>query len=163
MSRKLLSHSPPQRNAAVVVEMAVVMPIVLTICFGLIEVSRMLMLQHTADAAAYEGARQGMVPGATAAEAVAAAKVLLDADGLKGTTVTVQPDVITESTPVITVAVSIPMSKNTWLSFFSLGSSMITSEISLYCERPPVALLTGISEMKLKLNDIKVKVKGVGL
>ncbi len=113
------------------------MPIVFTICFGLIEISRLLMLQHTADAAAYEAAREGMVPGATANEAIAAARVLLDADGLKGTSVTVSPDVITESTPVLTVTVSIPISQNSWLNFFSVGSSMITSEMSIYCERPP--------------------------
>ncbi len=163
MSRDTVGSSHKYRRATAVVEMAVVMPIVFIICFGLIEISRLLMLQHTADAAAYEAAREGMVPGATANEAIAAANVLLNADGLKGTSVTVSPDVITESTPVLTVSVSIPVSQNSWLNFFSLGSSTITSEISLYCERPPVALLTGTTQMKLKLKDTSGKTKGTGL
>lgn len=152
-----------RRKASAVVELAVVLPVVFTICFSLIEISRLLLLQHTADAAAYEGARQGMVPGATAGEAITAAKVLLDADGLKSTMVTVEPETLDESTAIITVAVQIPVAENSWLRFFCLGETTISSEMSLYCERPPVALLTGINEMKFKVKKSKEKAKGIGL
>ncbi len=144
-----------QRTAAAVVELAVVIPVILVIFYALIEISRLLLLQHTADAAAYEGARHAMVPGATSSDAIAAANVLLQADGLKGTTIKVEPAEITEATSVITVEVLIPAAQNSWLRFFQLNGLLISGRISLYCERPPIALLTGISEMKSKAKKVK--------
>ncbi len=89
---------------------ALVLPIILLTFASIIEVSRVLLLQHTADTAAYEGARGGMVPGATATDAANASQALLDAAGLRSTEVVVSPTTITDETSLITVQVSIPVS-----------------------------------------------------
>ncbi len=90
-----------------------VLPVILLFLGGVIEVSRLLMLQHSADTAAYEGARCAMVPGASAAEARQAALELLAAANLKSATVTVMPDPLIESTSLITVTVDLPVRDNT--------------------------------------------------
>ena len=132
------------RTGAAIVEFAIVLPIVLLIFAGMIEISRVLLLQHSADTAAYEGARSGMVPGATSDEASNAAQLLLLAAGLQSTSITVTPVVITEDTPIITVRVEVPIAPHAWISPQWFKNSRVVSEISLFCERPPMIQLTGI-------------------
>ncbi len=137
------------RRAATVVEMAFVLPVIFLFFTAMIEISRLLMLQHSVDTAAYEGARNAMVPGATAQDAIDSAQKLLTAARLKSATVTIDPPIITEQTAVVTVTVQLPVDKNSWISpFFFKGA--VTSEVSLFCERPPMIQLTGIPQMKIK-------------
>ena len=138
------------RRGAAIVEFAIVLPTVLLIFAGMIEISRVLLLQHSADTAAYEGARSGMVPGATSDEASKAAQLLLLAAGLRSTSITVTPTVITEDTPIITVRVEVPIAQNAWISPHWFKNSMVISEISLFCERPPMVLLTGVPTIEAK-------------
>ena len=147
------------RRGAALVEFAVVFPMILLIFAGMIEISRILLLQHSADTAAYEGARSAMVPGATADEASQAARALLVAAGLKSSTITVTPLVVTESTPLITVRVEIPISQNAWISPTWFKKSKVTSETTLFCERPPMVQLTGIPQMQAMSAKAK-KAKG---
>ncbi len=72
-----------RRRGATLVEFAVTLPIVFLLFFGMIELSRLFMLQHSADTAAYEGARNAIVPGAKPQDAVLAASELLRAAGIK--------------------------------------------------------------------------------
>jgi hypothetical protein len=148
-------HRP--RLAAVLVEFAVVLPLVVVFSFGMIELARLLMLQHTADTAAYEGARQAMVPGATAGEAIEAAQAMLDAAELKDASISVTPALIEESTPVVTVNVIIPIKPNSWVAFFNLGDLDVSSEVSLFCERPAVVRLSGLPVMKAKKNEKRTR------
>jgi Flp pilus assembly protein TadG len=149
----------PIRCGAALVEFAVVLPIILLIFAAMIEISRVLLLQHSADTAAYEGARNAMVPGATSDEATQAAQALLTAAGLKSSKITVTPTEITEATPLITVQVEIPIAPNAWISPTWFGQSSVTSETTLFCERPPMVQLTGIPQMQKKSTNIK-KLKG---
>jgi Flp pilus assembly protein TadG len=142
------------RRAAVLVEFAMVLPLIMVIGFGMIELSRLMMLQHTADTAAYEGARHAMVPGATAEEAATAAQEMLDATGLRDTSIFVTPSEITESTPLITVRVDVPVGTNSWISFFRVGSYDVSSEVTMYCERPAVVRLSGRPKLKLKKDEL---------
>ncbi len=82
-------HTSHTRAGAALVELALVLPILFLFFVGIVEVSRILLLQHSIDTAAYEGARAGMVPGATAAEAKAAAVQLLTAARLKDATISI--------------------------------------------------------------------------
>lgn len=136
------------RRGAALVEFAFVLPIVLLIFAGMIEISRVLLLQHSADTAAYEGARCGMVPGATSEEASTAAQLLLVAVGLKSSSITVTPTVITEDTPLITVRVEVPIAPNAWISPQWFKNTCVVSETTLFCERPPMVQLTGVPVMK---------------
>lgn len=76
----------------------------------------MNVIRHTADNAAYEAARIAMVPGATAAEAVAEANRLLSIAGARGATVAVNPAILGPSTDEITVTVNVPMAANGWIT-----------------------------------------------
>ena len=149
------SNQASGRRGAAIVEFAIVLPITLLIFAGMIEISRVLLLQHSADTAAYEGARSGMVPGATSDEASIAARSLLAAAGLKSFTITVTPTLITENTPLITVRVEVPIAPNAWISPQWFMNSSVVSEITLFCERPPMIQLTGVPVMKSKSTKVK--------
>lgn len=131
-----------------------VLPLIMTIAFAMIELSRLMLLQHTADTAAYEGARHAMVPGATAAEAALAAQDLIDANGLRDVSIFVTPSEIREDTPLLTVRVEVPVAKNSWIAFFRVGSYEVSSEVTLYCERPAVVRLSGRPELKTKKKEL---------
>ena len=148
------------RTGAVLVEFAMVLPIVVVLFSGLIEISRVLLLQHTADTAAYEGARAAMVPGATADEAKLEATRLLEANGLHSTKVTVTPETLEEASPLITVLVEIPVGPNSWIAPIRFFNMNISSEVTLFCERPPIVRLTGVPALKAKKTKGKA---GAGL
>lgn len=138
------------REGAVVVEFALLLPILLLFFAAMIEISRALLLQHTVDSAAYEGARSAMVPGADAEDAVKAAMELLDSAKLKHGKITVEPTEITELTPVISVTVEVPLTANCWTTPLWFKKEKIRSEVTLICERPPMVQLTGLPMLQQK-------------
>ena len=97
------------------------------------------------------------MPGATSDEASKAAQTLLVAAGLNSSTIIVTPTVITEETPLITVRVEVPISQNAWISPQWFRNNCIVIEITLFCERPPMVLLTGVPAMSAKSNNLKGK------
>jgi hypothetical protein len=110
----------------------------------------MLLLQQTADTAAYEGARHAMVPGATTTEGLAEANRLLSQAKISKAQIVFEPETITEDTAAVSVHVKIPMADNNWF-FSQFGDSYnITSDVTLLCERVPITQLTGISAIKAK-------------
>ena len=62
------------RTAAVVVEFAICAPILFLFFFASLEFSRVNMIRQSVENAVYEGARRGIVPGATAANCRASAQ-----------------------------------------------------------------------------------------
>ena len=60
---------PQLRRGATVVEFSLVLPILFTILFGMIEFTRLSNIRHAADNAAYQAARAVVVPGASSADA----------------------------------------------------------------------------------------------
>jgi Flp pilus assembly protein TadG len=100
------------RGGATIVEFALVLPLFFLFLFASFEFGWANVLRHTADNAAYEGARCAMVPGGTAAEAIAKANSVLNAIGARNAKVTVNPSTITSSTTAITVTVDVPLKDN---------------------------------------------------
>ncbi len=139
------------------VEFAVVLPIMFLFFFAMIEIGRLLLLQHTVDTAAYEGARNAMVPGATADEARNAAQQIISSAGLRSATITVSPSVLLETTPLITVRVDVPIEGNSWGMPRFLSQGNVTSEVTLLCERPPVVQLTALPQIKSMAAKLKGK------
>lgn len=150
-----------QRTGAVLVEFAMVLPVIMFTFACMVEISRVMLLQHTADTAAYEGARSAMVPGATSVNAVDTATELLNAAGLRTTKVTVTPQVIDETTPLISVVVEVPVESNYWISPMLFQNMIVKSEVTLFSERPPVVQLTGVPAMKTKGTQAKPKAGGL--
>jgi Flp pilus assembly protein TadG len=118
----------------VTVEFALTVPLLFMIVFAAIEFSRVNVIRHTVDNAAYEGARDGVYPGATAADVRATAQSILNAVGTAGAVITVTPSNIQENTPEVTVRVEVPLDQNGWIfpSFFAgrtlTGSSTLARE-----------------------------------
>ncbi len=114
------------RRGTTTVEFALTAPILFFLLMGAIEFSRANMLQHTAVVAATEGARRGIIPGATATECEQAATNELAAVGFSSAEVVIDPTVINDDTSQVTVSVSIPMSGENGfvLPRFLVGGSM---------------------------------------
>ncbi|MCA9131863.1 MAG: pilus assembly protein [Planctomycetales bacterium] len=116
----------PFRRGSATVEMALTAPLLFLFFFGGIEFSRANMLRNVAENAALEGARAGILPGATAAQCIASADQQLALLDVVGGTVSVLPEVIEPDTPRVTVAVSVPMAENCLpLSKFVVGKTLV--------------------------------------
>lgn len=113
--RAIRIRRPADRSGAAAVEFAMTVPILFLLLFSSVELSRMNMIRQTANNAAYEASRKCTVPGATAADGRAAATSILQAVGIRGATVDVQPDPIVNTTPQVTATVTVPYSSNMWV------------------------------------------------
>ncbi len=96
------------RRGAATVEFALVCTILFLVVFAGVELSRLSMLRHTADHAAYLAARDAIVPGADADLIQGTAENHLPTIGVVSATVTVSPADITEETEEVEVTVTIP-------------------------------------------------------
>ena len=118
------TNGRPDRRGVVTVEFALSAPILFIIVLSGWEFSRINMIRNTADNAAYEGARVGMLPGSTAERAKETAKKALNAVGVNDATVTVDPPVIASDTNVVKVSISVPFASNSYgmVRFFASGN-----------------------------------------
>jgi Flp pilus assembly protein TadG len=133
--KRIASSRFAERSGVTVVEFAIVAPIFFLFLLASFEFGWMNILRHTADNAAYEAARTAMVPGATAADAVAKANSILSVVKARNATVTVTPPVITESTDHVTVAVDVPMGSNALVVPRFTGTKTIHCSATLRTER----------------------------
>ena len=113
------------RQGSTLVELAQTLPILLLILFACYEFGRANMIRHTAQAAAYEAARVGIVPGATVDEIRDAAAFILGTIGVRNFEVSILPTPITDQTEKVQVTVSTSMRENS-----SLG--LLFNENSVY-------------------------------
>ena len=120
-----------RRRGAATLEFAFVVPLVLLFFFAAFEYSRFSTLRHSAHLAAFEGARRGIVPGATSSDVQSRATTILDAVKIRGATITVSPTAITNSSPTVTVTVSIPIGDNTWVPLKFLRDTQLEAECTL--------------------------------
>ena len=139
-----------KRRGAALVEFALVLPIIAVFMVSTVSISQILMMQHTADTAAYEAARAAMVPGAHVNDAVVEAQELLDVAGLTDTEITVTPSVITEETGSVTVLVEVPLEQNSWILPDQFATHLVSSEVTLLTERSPIVRQTELPKVKAK-------------
>ena len=152
-----ISRVAVDRRGAALVEFAVVFPVILLFITATVEISRILMLQHTVDSAAYEAARSAMVPGANVADAKNEAMELIGAANLVDPVITVSPTEITEETAFVTVRVEVPANSNSWMLSTRFTDVIVSSEVTLLTERSPIVRLTGLPELKAKKSKLKGK------
>ena len=81
------------------------------------------MLKHATESAAYEGARIGILPGATQAGVQQAVDKVLDSIGAEGSSVEILPQTITAETEEIEVVVTVPYAPNAWIAPFVIQSN----------------------------------------
>ena len=105
-------NSIRDRWAATSVEFALCAPVFFFLVFGGIELSRVNMLIHTVESALLQGARRGIIPGATADQCRKAAQDVLDIGRIRSSTITISPTTITETTSAVSITVSVPLDNN---------------------------------------------------
>ena len=98
------------RNGALTIEVALCLPIMVLLLFGCYEITRTSMVLHATQSAAYEGARTGIVPGATQDEIEASVAFVLRTMGVQNFDVETIPAVIERDTPQLEVFVRVPVS-----------------------------------------------------
>ncbi|QDS87552.1 TadE-like protein [Rosistilla ulvae] len=76
------SRRKANRTGAAVVEMAICLPVLITLTVATIDVCSAMFLKESLSIAAYEGARVGIARGGTNAEATARVKEILDERGI---------------------------------------------------------------------------------
>ena len=95
------------RSGATTVEMAICLPVLFIFLFGAYELGRANMLLHATESAAYEGARVGILPGATVDKVEEACLEILASVGIDDADVTVTPRVIQQDTPRVIVQIDV--------------------------------------------------------
>jgi len=107
------------------VEMAIVSGLAFFFFFASLEVCRVSMIRHSVENALYEGARRGIVPGATSAEVQNVARSILARVGVSGAAIEVTPNNIQNSTPEISVRIRLPLDRGLFApAFFFVGKSL---------------------------------------
>ena len=124
-----------KRDGATTVEFAMTIPILFLLLFAALEFTRAFMLIHSADNAAYEGARRGIIPGANVAVVEQSARTILDAMGARNVSVTVTPNTIDNNVDEVTVDISIPMNQNGFLAPVFFKNRQIRSTMTMRRER----------------------------
>ena len=107
--------------------------------FHLFEFSRANQLRQTAIQAAYEGARVGITRGALASDVRAKAQAVLNAVGVKSSSIVVSPSTITPSTSTVSVTVSLDLSASGWLNIYFQTGNSISSTITLDSENKAIS------------------------
>ncbi len=95
------------RRGTAVVELAVVSPLMFAMLFGIIEFGWLFTVQHTMVNASREGARLGVLRGATVEEIVVQTQSFLEPMGLEDT-VTINVTEATVDDPFVTVQLTVP-------------------------------------------------------
>lgn len=120
-----------QPRGTTAVEFAFVAPVLILIVVATLELWRVHMFVHTANQAAYKAARSSVVPGATAAEVEQVAQSVMQSVGALATEVDLDPPVIDNNVPNVTVTVRIPMSSNGWIAARFFHASHIVAQSTM--------------------------------
>jgi Flp pilus assembly protein TadG len=136
MARKTDRHgSRTSRHGAVVVEMALCLPLLFFFFLAALEMSRVNMIRQTVENAVYEGSRRGVVPGATADDCRNAALAVLNSVSANDADIDVVPATLTDNVPEVTVSVEVPLNSNSWVVPFFFRDRFVTSSMTLRKER----------------------------
>ena len=107
--------SPSPRTGAATLEFAVVAPLLFMLVLGIVEFGRYMMVHEILTNGAREAERQAVLPGATQSDVDKVIKDYLDANLIAGYTVqATDPAAVSAGSP-ITVTVSVPYARVSWL------------------------------------------------
>lgn len=97
-------------------EFALCAPVFFVMIFGGIEFSRANVLMHTVESAAIQGARRGIVPGATAQQCRDEAERILKIARVKFYTISISPGTFTDDTESVAVTINVPIASNGYVT-----------------------------------------------
>jgi Flp pilus assembly protein TadG len=122
-------------RGATLLEFAVVAPLIFLFFFAAFEYSRFHSIRQTAHLAAFEGARRGIVPGATANDVQKQVDTILNTVGVQQAVVTIKPATLKNAAPSITVRIKVPIRENSWVPLHLLGDTTFDAACTLHRER----------------------------
>lgn len=142
MFTKPRNRKSATRRGAAAVELALCLPFLVALTFGMLEYNNMVVLRSRMVAASYEAARLATRPttseatAATGAAVIAYCNSLLTQLGVNGATVTLSPSNLTGAAPQtqVTVSVSAPFSQNTLTSLVISSSTTMNVSSTLVVE-----------------------------
>ena len=120
-----------KRQGTTTVEVAICLPVLFMFLFSAYELSRCNMLLHAAESAAYEGARVGIVPGATKEKIEDAVAFVLVSVGATNFNVNITPEVIDLGTEKVKVEVELNLSDNTAMPQMFIDDLRLRGECEL--------------------------------
>jgi Flp pilus assembly protein TadG len=138
--QKSLRHTHPRRGA-VTVEFAITAGLAFFFFFASFEFSRVAMIRGTVDNAIYEGARAGVIPGATVADVQRKTQDILKTALIRRATITVSPNPILFADPTVTVSVDVPLDGNLFSPSMFFGGKVVSRSIQMKREAAKFAKL----------------------
>jgi Flp pilus assembly protein TadG len=126
------------RRGAAAIEFALVMPVFLVLLLGMLECARLGMAVQVVTSAAREGCRVAALPGNTATTAQTRVNTVLSQSGFPSATITLTPSDPTTATggAAISLSLSVPFSKVSWLGTSSFINTQIGGSATFASERP---------------------------
>jgi Flp pilus assembly protein TadG len=130
------------RRGAVVVELAVCLPILVAVGFGMTEACNLVFVKARLQSAAFESVRLATRPttatnlAATAAQVQASCTTLLTQLGVQGATVVISPSSLANLAPqtLVTVTISAPISNNSVTSMVLSNSLAVSASATMIIE-----------------------------
>ena len=122
---KMSPRKAKTRRGVTAVEFALTLPVLILFLFATYELSRANMMIHTAEAAAYEGTRVGIIPGATAQETEQVVRGVLATVGIQDANIEFTPSNFATDSETITVKVSFLFKDNTLIAPFFMGNGAV--------------------------------------
>ena len=134
-NRKRNPASNRQRSGLATVEFALVLPVLITLTLGTIDLCSMMFLRESAVLAAYEGARQGVGRGRTDADVVDRVTEFLDERGVQysGNVCSISAPGFgaAETLENVTVTVTIPTEGNLILASEMISGLEVTANVTM--------------------------------
>ena len=142
VERRSNAGEPTARPGVAAVELALCLPLLVVLAFGMIETSNLVHLRTRMYSAAYESARLATRPttaGKTAATSVAVTNyctAVLNQLGVQGGVVVLQPNDLSTVVPqqLVTVTITAPLNQNSFTSLVVNSSQTITAQATLVVE-----------------------------
>lgn len=139
---RFASPRSSRRSGTAAVELALCLPVLLTLALGTIEVCNVMFVRTRMLSAAYEACRlatrptTASTPAATSTQVTTYCNTLLTQLGIQGATVTVSPSSLASIVPQtqVSVSVSAPLSQNTATSFVIAKTMTIYAKATLISE-----------------------------
>ncbi len=139
--RRWRKPRPSNRKGAAAVELALCLPVLVSLYFGTLETCNLMFTQARMQAATYESARLATRPTTSTTMAATAGAVqsnctsLLSQLGVQGATVTISPGSLSGLAPQtpVTVSVSVPLASNS-LTSVVLGSMTLNASTTMVVE-----------------------------
>lgn len=141
-SRRFARYGCRSRSGAATVELALCLPVVIVLAFGMMETCNMVFVRTRMISAAYEACRLATRPttsnqtAATSSQVIAYCNTLLTQLGVNGASVSLSPASLTNVTPLtpVTLTVTAPLSSNAISSYVLRNAMTLTVNVTLIIE-----------------------------